>query len=90
MSAAATTSASGTKQHTWEETTHTWSVEEDAEGNIVVAAGDTLAEAIRKRRKRLEQNDHSQRSRQVVRDMLRYLYIIVGKLFLSITKHSLT
>jgi transcription initiation factor TFIIH subunit 2 len=67
--------------HTWEDTSggHIWehAVKEDAQGNIIVDEGDTLAQAIRKRRKRLEQNDYSQRNRRVVRDMIRYLYILV-------------
>jgi transcription initiation factor TFIIH subunit 2 len=67
--------------HAWEDTSggHIWehNVKEDAEGNIIVDEGDTLAQAIRKRRKRLEQNDYSQRNRRVVRDMIRYVYILV-------------
>lgn len=67
--------------HTWEDVggESLWenAVVEDEQGRIVVAAGDTLAQAIRKRRKRLEQNDYAQRNRRVVRDMIRYLYVIV-------------
>lgn len=69
--------------HAWEDTggQNIWetAVQEDAEGRIIVAQGDTVAEAIRKRRKRLEQNDYSQRNRRVVRDMIRYVYVLVGK-----------
>jgi transcription initiation factor TFIIH subunit 2 len=38
---------------------------------------DTLAEAVRKRRRILERQDYAQRNRRVVRDMIRYLYIVV-------------
>jgi len=73
--------AAAAAAHAWEDTggQHIWeqTVREDEEGRIVVAASDTLAEAIRKRRKRLEQNDYSQRNRRVVRDMIRYVYVLV-------------
>jgi transcription initiation factor TFIIH subunit 2 len=67
--------------HAWEATDSqaTWqhAVREDAEGNIIVEGGDSIADAIRRRRKRLENNDYSQRNRRVVRDMIRYLFVIV-------------
>lgn len=73
----------GATTHTWEETGggNLWetTVQEDADGRILVAHGETLAQTIRKRRKRLEQNDHSQRNRRVVRDMIRYVYVIIGE-----------
>lgn len=79
---AKSSSADGGVAHAWEDTggQNIWetAVQEDAEGRIVVAQGDTLAEAIRKRRKRLEKNDYSQRNRRVVRDMIRYVYVLVG------------
>lgn len=75
----------GSLSHAWEDTggENIWehAVREDAEGRIVVAQGDTLTEAIRKRRRRLEQNDHSQRNRRVIRDMIRYVYVVVGKYY---------
>ncbi|GAX11145.1 transcription initiation factor TFIIH subunit 2 [Fistulifera solaris] len=82
MSAPASTiNETGATTHTWEDTGggNLWetTVQEDAEGRIVVAHGDTLAQTIRKRRKRLEQNDHSQRNRRVVRDMIRYVYVLI-------------
>lgn len=52
-------------------------VREDADGNIIVEGQDSVVDAIRRRRKRLEQNDYSQRNRRVVRDMIRYVYILV-------------
>ena len=82
MSTAAS-SADGSKQqeasHAWEASTNVWenSVKEDAEGRIIVAGGDTTADIIRKRRKRLEQNDYAQRNRRVVRDMIRYVYVLI-------------
>jgi len=65
--------------HAWEESTNAWenAVQEDAQGRIIVAGGDTTADIIRKRRKRLEQNDYAQRNRRVVRDMIRYVYVLI-------------
>jgi transcription initiation factor TFIIH subunit 2 len=68
--------------HKWEaiDDQETWknAVQEDASGRIVVAAnGETFAQAIRQRRKRLETNDAAQRNRRVVRDMIRYVYVLV-------------
>lgn len=65
--------------HSWEASSNVWdsAVQEDENGNIVVASGDTLAQTIRKRRKRAEQNDYSQRNRRVVRDMIRYVYVLI-------------
>jgi hypothetical protein len=83
MNAAGSVAKDGGTAHAWEDTggENIWekAVQEDAEGRIVVAQGDTLGEAIRKRRKRLEQNDHSQRNRRVVRDMIRYVYVLLGE-----------
>lgn len=65
--------------HAWEESTNAWenAVKEDADGNIIVAGGDSTADIIRKRRKRLEQNDYAQRNRRIVRDMIRYVYVLI-------------
>ena len=66
--------------HAWEDIgEHTWetAVQEDAEGNIILVDRDSPAEAIRRRRKRLEQTDYALCNRRVVRDMIRYLYVIV-------------
>jgi transcription initiation factor TFIIH subunit 2 len=65
--------------HAWEASTNAWenAVREDADGRIIVAGGDTTADIIRKRRKRLEQNDYAQRNRRVVRDMIRYVYVLI-------------
>jgi hypothetical protein len=83
MNASGPAATDGGVAHAWEDTggENIWekAVQEDAEGRIVVAQGDTLGEAIRKRRKRLEQNDHSQRNRRVVRDMIRYVYVLLGE-----------
>ena len=81
--ATSSTGADGSNQqeasHAWEESTNAWenAVQEDAEGRIIVAGGDTTADIIRKRRKRLEQNDYAQRNRRVVRDMIRYVYVLI-------------
>jgi transcription initiation factor TFIIH subunit 2 len=66
--------------HVWEDTGgHTWetAVREDEEGRIIVQGGESVADLIRRRRKRLEQNDYAQRNRRVVRDMIRYVYILI-------------
>jgi transcription initiation factor TFIIH subunit 2 len=65
--------------HVWEESTNAWetAVQEDADGNIIVAGGESVANLIRHRRKRLEQNDYAQRNRRIVRDMIRYVYILI-------------
>lgn len=77
--AASAADKSGGSAHRWETSgAHVWEgVQEDAEGRIILAEGETLAEAIRRRRKRLEQNDYAQRNRRVVRDMIRYVYILL-------------
>jgi transcription initiation factor TFIIH subunit 2 len=78
---AAASSAGGQAAHVWEETSGSqlWenAVREDEEGNIIVDAGDTMAQAVRKRRKRQTLQDYAQRNRRVVRDMIRYMYILV-------------
>mmetsp|Transcript_4180 Transcript_4180/g.9098 ORF Transcript_4180/g.9098 Transcript_4180/m.9098 type:complete len:455 (-) Transcript_4180:162-1526(-) len=80
---AATSGVDGSNQqeasHAWEASTNAWenAVQEDADGRIIVAGGDTTADIIRKRRKRLEQNDYAQRNRRVVRDMIRYVYVLI-------------
>lgn len=70
-----------TVNHAWEahDSQAGWqdAVREDAEGNIIVEGQASIVDAIRKRRKRLEQNDYSQRNRRVVRDMIRYLYVLI-------------
>lgn len=81
-SSAAKVEGPGGAHHTWEDTggEQTWesAVQEDDEGNIILAsANETSADAIRRRRKRLEQNDYSQRRKRVVRDMIRYVYVVV-------------
>jgi transcription initiation factor TFIIH subunit 2 len=65
--------------HVWEESSNAWetAVQEDANGNIIVAGGESVANLIRYRRKRLEQNDYAQRNRRIVRDMIRYVYILI-------------
>lgn len=65
--------------HTWEAGgKHIWEgVQEDEQGRIIVSQGDSLSDLIRKRRKRIEQNDYSQRNRRVVRDMIRYVYVVL-------------
>lgn len=66
--------------HVWEDTGgYTWEseVREDEDGRIIVKGGDSVADLIRRRRKRLEQNDYAQRNRRVVRDMIRYVYVLI-------------
>jgi hypothetical protein len=81
MRKSSTDAAEAIPGHVWEDTggenMGEKAVQEDAQGRIVVAASDTLAQAIRKRRKRLEQNDYAQRNRRVVRDMIRYVYVLI-------------
>lgn len=75
----AASAAEGAK-HSWEDTGESsWerAVQEDADGNIVVTTQDSVVEAVRKRRKNLERQDYAQRNRRVVRDMIRYLYIVI-------------
>lgn len=71
----------GVGGHAWEDIggQQTWetAVREDAEGRIIVSGGDSIADLIRRRRKRLGQNDYAQRNRRVVRDMIRYLYVLI-------------
>lgn len=72
--------ADGANNHSWEATgEHIWekTVREDADGKIVVEAEDSLVEAVRKRRRVLERQDYSQRNRRLVRDMIRYIYLII-------------
>jgi transcription initiation factor TFIIH subunit 2 len=73
--------ATAAPTHIWEATSgqSMWenAVQEDADGKIVLAAGETLLDRMRQRRKRSEQADYSQKHRRVVRDMLRYLYIVL-------------
>ena len=61
--------------HTWEATKSdaNWaSINEDAEGNLIASTtqGQTLADQIRFRRKRLAQLDHAQSSKRILRDMI--------------------
>ena len=42
-----------------------------------MAEGDTTADIIRKRQKRLEQNDYAQQNRRVVRDIILYVYVLI-------------
>jgi transcription initiation factor TFIIH subunit 2 len=58
-------SAAGGGQHNWEE------------GRIIVSSGNSIADIIRLRRKRLKQNDYALREKKVVRDMIRYLFVII-------------
>lgn len=72
--------AAAATSHIWEETGgYTWetAVREDEDGRIIVQGGDSVADLIRRRRKRLEQNDYAQRNRRVVRDMIRYVYVLI-------------
>lgn len=66
--------------HVWEDSgENIWETEvrEDESGHIVVAATDSVTEAVRKRRRLLERQDYAQRQRRVVRDMIRYVFVII-------------
>jgi transcription initiation factor TFIIH subunit 2 len=68
--------------HAWEDASGAsmWenAVQEDEHGNIVVASGAvSLATALRNRRRRAAQNDYSLRNKRVVRDMMRYVYVLI-------------
>ena len=70
--------------HAWEDTggpgANTWetAVQEDADGRIVVLNGaGSIVQAIRNRRRRLEQNDYALRNKRLVRDMIRYVYVVL-------------
>mmetsp|Transcript_56026 Transcript_56026/g.135578 ORF Transcript_56026/g.135578 Transcript_56026/m.135578 type:complete len:481 (-) Transcript_56026:5111-6553(-) len=82
--------SSGAGGHVWEESANVWenAVQEDAEGRIIVAGGETTADMIRRRRHRLEMNDYAQRNRRVVREMIRYLYVVVDASHMARTKDA--
>jgi transcription initiation factor TFIIH subunit 2 len=68
--------------HTWEQVKSdaNWhAIHEDEDGNIIATTADSqsLAEQIRVRRKRLNQLDHAQSSRRILRDMIRYMYLVL-------------
>lgn len=68
--------------HTWEsvKSDANWhSIHEDEDGNIVSSStvSQSLAEQIRLRRKRVSQLDHAQSSRRILRDMIRYMYLVL-------------
>lgn len=69
----------GENEHVWENIgSHIWeAVQEDDDGNLVTNSVTSLAEAIRKRRKLLSSRDYAQSSRRIIRDMIRYLYIVI-------------
>mmetsp|Transcript_34268 Transcript_34268/g.75411 ORF Transcript_34268/g.75411 Transcript_34268/m.75411 type:complete len:553 (-) Transcript_34268:202-1860(-) len=69
------------QQHAWEQTdsSQLWSqVQEDADGNLISHTG-AIDEAtlIRLRRKRLSRADYARSSRRLVRDMIRYVYLVI-------------
>lgn len=70
--------------HAWEDTGgaggNSWetAVQEDADGRIVVSnASGSIVQAIRNRRRRLEQNDYALKNKRLVRDMIRYVYVVL-------------
>jgi len=81
MSVPTVAAVGGPDGHTWENIKGqaTWenAVREDEDGNLIVEGVASTAEAVRRRRKRLEQTDYSQKNRRVIRDMIRYLYIVL-------------
>ena len=69
------------QQHAWEQTdsSQMWSsVQEDADGNLISnSAGRDEATLIRLRRHRLSRSDYARSHRRLVRDMIRYVYLVV-------------
>lgn len=71
--------------HAWEDVSSDakWSsVQEDEDGNIITGSSGMLGEddvcmLVRERKMRLEQQDHAQSKRRVVRDMIRHLYLVL-------------
>jgi len=72
--------------HTWENVeSHIWETEGDEAmqfdeyGNPIagISTAAQLAEAIRRRRRVLSKRDYGQSSRRIIRDMIRYLYLII-------------
>lgn len=68
--------------HTWESVRAdaNWQqIHEDEEGNIVTksAIGITQADQIRQRRKRLATLDYAKTSKRILRDMIRYVYLVL-------------
>ena len=71
-------------QHAWEDVSTSdakWSnVEEDEHGNIVTSDGGINVpqeDLIRQRKKRLEQQDYAKSKKRVVRDLMRYMYLVL-------------
>jgi transcription initiation factor TFIIH subunit 2 len=81
MSASAGTDGNGKFTHTWEavKSDANWSsINEDANGNIITnVTTESLADQIRQRRKQLSKLDHAQSSRRIIRDMIRYTYLVL-------------
>ena len=69
------------QQHAWEQTdsSQMWSsVQEDADGNLLTTHHTTSAATlIRLRRRRLARSDSARSHRRLVRDMIRYVYLVV-------------
>ena len=71
--------------HTWENVeTHIWEVagldgQVDEDGNPLngISNAKQLADAIRRRRRILSKRDYGQSSRRIIRDMIRYLYLVI-------------
>lgn len=68
--------------HTWElvKADANWhSINEDEDGNLISSStlSQSIADQIRLRRKRLTQLDHAQSSRRILRDMIRYMYLVL-------------
>ena len=72
------------QQHAWEQTdaAQMWSsaIQEDADGNLIsssAAGAASAATLVRLRRRRLQRSDYARSSRRLVRDMIRYVYLVV-------------
>ena len=70
------------QQHAWEQTdaAQMWSesIQEDADGNLLHSSHQRDAAAlVRLRRRRLARSDYARSNRRLVRDMIRYAYVVL-------------
>ena len=70
------------QQHAWEQTdaAQMWSsaIQEDADGNLLHSShGRDAAALVRLRRRRLARSDYARSNRRLVRDMIRYAYVVL-------------
>ena len=70
------------QQHAWEQTdaAQMWSsaIQEDADGNLLHSShGRDATALVRLRRRRLARSDYARSNRRLVRDMIRYAYVVL-------------